>query len=116
MVLGLHDTEYFRMLNYGNGHIGYFANYPMVLALLWTVGVWGGLASSILLLLRTRWARPVAFIAFVCQLFLIIVTLAFMDRWRVFGPWQSLFDGAILLLTGAFVCYCRTMAARGVLR
>jgi hypothetical protein len=110
------DADYFRSQNYGDTQIAYFKDYPLLPAVFWTIGVWGALAASILLLLRTRLATPVAVIALVSQLCLDLVTFGFMDRWQVFGQWQSLFDGAILLLTAGLLLYCSAMSARGVLR
>ena len=116
VVTHAQDADYFQSQGYDDTQIAYFEDYPLLPAVFWTIGVWGALAASILLLLRTRWATTVAVIALVSQLCLDLVTFGFMDRWQVFGPWLSLFDGAILLLTAGLSLYCRAMSARGVLR
>jgi hypothetical protein len=115
MTLG-QDADYFQSQDYDDTQIAYFEDYPILPAVFWTIGVWGALAASILLLLRSRWATPVAVIALVSQLCLDLVTFGFIDRWQIFGPQRSLFDGAILLLTAVLSLYCRAMSARGVLR
>jgi uncharacterized membrane protein len=109
-------ADYLRLGHYKVTQIAYFTDAPISLNILWSIGVWGILAAAILLLLRTRWATPVAYIALAAQVLLDIVTFGFMDRWQLFGPWLSLYDLAMLLLTAAFVLYCRAMSARGVLR
>lgn len=110
------DADYFRSQNYDATKIAYFTDCPLLPAVFWTIAVWGALAASIWLLLRIRWATPAAAIALMSQLCLDLVTFGYMDRWRVFGPWQSLFDGGILLLTAGLVLYCRRMSTRDVLR
>lgn len=42
--------------------------------------------------------------------------VAFMDRWNILGPWISLFDIGILILTFGLFFYCRVMTRRGVLK
>jgi hypothetical protein len=111
-----HNADYLRSQDYGCVQIEYLQDYPLLPAIFWTIGVWGALAASFLLLFRARWAAPVAGIALVSQIALTLVTFGLMDRWRVFGPWLSLFDLAILLLTAGLVLYCRAMVVRGVLR
>jgi hypothetical protein len=76
----------------------------------------GALTASMLLLLRSRWATPVVFVAFASQLCLDVITFAFMDRWQILGPRLALFDGGILILTLGLLLYCRAMSARDVLR
>lgn len=115
MTLGL-NSDYFSSQNYGEAHITYFTNYPIVPAAFWTIGISSGLIAPILLLFRLRWAVQVALISVVSQLCLDILTFGFRGRWQVFGPWISLFDILILLLTFGLFLYCRSMSARGVLR
>lgn len=110
------DANYFRSPNYGATKIACFTDNPLLPAVLWTIAVWGTLAVSILLLLRIRWAAPAVVIALMSQRCLDLVTFGSMDRWRVLGPWQSLFDGGIRLLTAGLILYCLMMSTRGVLR
>lgn len=110
------NAGYFQQQGFGDAQIAYFTNYPLLRALIWIVAIWGGLAASILLLLRTRFTYPVALTALVAQVILIIVTFGFLNRWQMFGPRFSLFDFTILFLTAGLVLYCRTMFLRGVLR
>jgi hypothetical protein len=111
-----HDAAYFASQNYDDTQIAYFTDYPIVPAVFWTVAVWGALAASMLLLVRSRWATPVVLVALIAQLCLDVVTFAFMDRWQILGPRLALFDGGILLLTLGLLLYCRAMSARTVLR
>ncbi|WP_102144994.1 hypothetical protein [Mycobacterium hubeiense] len=110
------NADYFRSQYYNSEQIQYFTDYPLIPAIFWAVGVWGGLLAAILLLLRSRWALPVAAAGLAGQVFLDILTFGFRDRWQVLGPRLALFDLGVLLLTAVFVIYCRSLSSRGVLR
>ncbi len=82
----------------------------------WTLNVFSGLMAPILLHIRSRWAVQVALVSSVSILALELITFAFMDRWNILGPWISLFDIGILILTFGLFFYCRVMTRRGVLK
>ena len=107
------NTEYLNSLNTNGDVIAYFANYPLVFSALWTVNVFGAPIAVVLLILRIKWAVWGAFLAALSKLCLDILTFSLWNRWSVFGPWLSLIDITVLLLTWAFYLYCRGMARRG---
>ena len=49
----------------GTGYMAYINAFPIVVSIGWALGVWVGLAGSILLLMRSRWAVPALLISFV---------------------------------------------------
>jgi hypothetical protein len=83
----------------------------------WAIGVWGALAGSVLLLLRSRYA----FISFVAA-FAGIVAAGYYQL--VSNPVPGLtdnaiplaFTAAIVVITLALAWYSRAMTAKGVLR
>ncbi|MCP2317127.1 hypothetical protein APR12_002467 [Nocardia amikacinitolerans] len=109
------NADYFRSQNYNGEQIQYFTDYPVLPAIFWTIGVWGGLLAAILLFLRTRWALLAALAGLLGQVILDILTFGFRDRWQVLGPRLALFDLGVLLLTAGFVIYCRTLVSRGMM-
>jgi len=115
MVLG-HNVDYLNSLNLGEAVISYFTDYPIVFLIFWTINVFSGLISSILLLFRSKWAVWGGLVATISMLCLDVLTFAFRNRWNVFGPWLSLIDITILLMTCGFFFYCRALAKRGVLK
>lgn len=115
MMLG-HNVDYYNSKHYGEAIVAYFTNYPMVFLVFWTINVFCGLIASILLLFKTRWAMRGALVSAVAMLCLEVLTFAFRDRWNVLGPWISLFDIALLLMTCGFFFYCRALAKRDVLK
>ncbi len=115
MVLDLNEA-YFKSQNFGSPIITYFTYYPLLPRIFWTIGVTSGVITPILILMRTRWAVWLAFVCVISLGCLHIITFGFMNRWNVFGPWLSLFDTSIFLLTVGLYLYCRRMSARGVLQ
>jgi hypothetical protein len=110
------DTEYFDAQGYGPFQVAYFADYPVVPAICWTINILGGLVASLLLLLRSRWAVHATLVCAVAQLCLLVLTFGFRDRWNVFGPRLSLFDIGIWVITLGLWLYSRAMRVQGVLR
>lgn len=110
------DEAYFDAQGYGPAQVAYFTDYPIVPAIFWTFNVAGGIVAALLLLFRSSWAAPVALVSAASQLVLSLLTFGFRNRWEVFGPWLSLFDIAVMVLTFAFWLYCRAIRARGVVR
>ena len=96
--------------------IDYFLAMPTWMYVPWTLGVWGAIAGSVLLLLRLKWAVH----AFALSLFGAVVSLIFglmnpmpglppeMAAMK-FMPWIIAVIAALLLL------YARAMRKRGVL-
>lgn len=115
MMLGL-NSDYYNSKNFGESVYEYFTDYPIVPLVFWTINVFSGLIASILLLFRSRLAMRAAFVSSVSMLCLQVLTFAFMNRWNVLGPWISLFDFALLILTFALFYYCRELLKRGVLQ
>lgn len=115
MMLG-HNVDYYNSKHYGEAVVEYFTNYPIGLLILYTTNIFCGLISPILIMLRTRWAVQVSFASAVSMLLLEVLTFAFRNRFNIFGPWISLFDIALLLMTCGLLFYCRALAKIGVLK
>ena len=110
------NLSYFKYLGYGERQIAYFANYPVPLALLLTLSVWGTVIGSVLLLARSRWALFSLGTALVSQTSLNVITFAARERWDVLGPRLGLQDLVILLLTFGMCLYAVYLRRRGIIR
>jgi hypothetical protein len=111
------DPAYFELLGYDAAHIAYFEHYPVLPAIFWTVGVFGAVAASFLLLFRSRRTVPVALVALCAQAGLDIISFVFMDRLSVFGIRQSVFDILVPLgLAAVLYWYAVVISRGGVLR
>ena len=112
-----HDAAYFARLGYDAAQTTYFAHYPVLPAIFWTVGVFGAVVASVLLLFRSRFTVPLALVALCAQAGLDVISFGFMDRLRVFGVRQSAFDILVPLgLAAVLYGYAVAMSRRGVLR
>ena len=110
------NPDYFEYLGYGERQIAYFANYPIPLAMLLTLSVWGTVLGSVLLLFRSRWAVYSLATALVSQTILDVITFAARDRWDVLGPRLGIQDGIVLLLTFGMCLYAVSLRRRRIIR
>ena len=96
--------------------LDYFGSYPVWVEAGWAFGVWGAVAGSLLLLLRSRFA----FHAFVVSLLGIAVTTVYTLTADLPAELQTAFNLVFSLLiivaTAALAFYAKAMTARGVLR
>ncbi len=97
--------------------IDYFLAMPTWMYVPWTLGVWGAIAGSVLLLLRMKWAVH----AFALSLFGAVVSLVFglMNPMPGLPPEMAAmkFMPWIIAAIAAFLLwYAWTMRKRGVLR
>ncbi|MDG2523713.1 hypothetical protein P7B02_19465 [Caulobacter segnis] len=93
----------------------YVAGLPVVMEAAWTIGVWGGVAGSLLLLMRTRWAVH----AFAISLAAMIVSFAYgnlvLHSADIMGP-SAIYMPAVITLIGVLLAwYAWAMRKRGVL-
>ncbi len=110
------DLGYFDMMGMGQAELDFLASLPAWAVALWAIGVWGSVAGSILLLLRSRHAATAFLVSLVGAL------ASFAYQFSLDKP-ASLESGAtaimsivILILIVAQWHYARRMAAAGVLR
>jgi lipid-A-disaccharide synthase-like uncharacterized protein len=106
---------YYQDQGYGPAQIAYFADYPFVPMAFWTINIVGGLATVVLLALRSRWSVLAAATAVLSQVCLQIITFGFMDRWSILGSRLALTDIGVMVLTFGLWIYCRHMHRQNVL-
>lgn len=94
----------------------YFDSFPIWADAFWAFGVWGAVAGSVLLLLRSRFAFP----AFALSIVGLIVTTIFQYANPMPGDYDKTFPIVISVIiwvvTTALTLYARRMIAKGVLR
>ena len=83
----------------------------------WALGVWGGLAGSILLLMRNRWAVPAFAVSLIGALLgLGYQILAAPPLAGSEGAMNTIMPYVIIIVALALFLYARAMKAKGVLR
>lgn len=96
--------------------VDYFANFPLWMDLVWAIGVWGGVAGAVLLLLRSRFAFPVWLVS--------LIALVVSNAYGFINPIPGITDprptymaiAVVFVIMLALTLYARAMAKRGVLR
>lgn len=96
--------------------LDYFYSIPAWMTVFWAFGVWGGLAGSIGLLLRKKWA----FWAYAVSLFGLFVSTIYgyvlTDGADVMGTTGMIMNMVVWIFAILLLIYARAMARRGVLR
>jgi hypothetical protein len=97
--------------------LAYFDSLPSWLTGFWAIGVWGGLAGSILLLIRSRYAVLLlglscigAIVGMGYQMFMTQMPASLKEGMMGVVPW------VIIIIAAFLFWYARTMAKKGVLR
>lgn len=96
----------------------YFANFPFVMEASWAFGVWGALAGSILLLMRSRHAVTAFAISLAGLAASSIWQFGFsgVDMPQVFGTGAMLMTAFIWIVAIALFWYAMKQKAAGLLR
>jgi hypothetical protein len=97
--------------------LSYMDSLPAWVTGCWAIGVWGGLAGAVLLLMRSRysvWAFAVSLIGAVVglgyQMFMTARPASMTEGAMAFIPW------AIILFAAFLLWYARSAEAKGLLR
>ncbi|MDN3645988.1 hypothetical protein QWY75_07195 [Pontixanthobacter aestiaquae] len=96
--------------------LAYIDSFPAWASASWALGVWGAVAGSLLLLLRSRFAFYAYAIALVGLLFTTIYQFGGAMPEQLAGPGQMVFAAIIWIVTLGLAYYARRMSAAGVLR
>jgi len=103
------------MAQFDQAQLDYFYGFPVWFIALWAIAVWGGLAGSVLLLLRKGLAAPAFLASFVAMIFPTIYSFGFSNGMEVMGATGFVFTILIFLVSLGLVLYSRAMRTRGVL-
>ena len=111
------NAAYFDAMMLTDAQRAFYAGFPAYADIAWALGVWGGLAGSLLLLLRNRWAAT----AFGLSLLGFSGGMTYHYLLSAPPPEMTSTGMNLLNLGIAIVCiglfvYAREMRSRGVLR
>lgn len=96
----------------------YFDGFPIWAVVFWALGVWGALAGSILLLLRSRFAAAafgISLIGLLANTGRMFATLG-AGALDLFSRGALVFTAVLIVVALGLWLYARAMAQRGVLR
>jgi hypothetical protein len=109
----LQGEIYYRQMGMTEAMIAYMDTYPSWMHAVWAIGVWGSVAGSILLLLRSRWAFHAFVLSILGALGNLIYNVATPGGGETMGMVMPL---VILAASLFFIWYSSTMTKQGVLR
>lgn len=109
----LQGETYYRQMGMSDAVIAYMETYPAWMHAVWAVGVWGSVAGSILLVLRSRWAFHAFAVSVLGAIGSVAYTAASPGAAEAMGLAMPLVIVAGCLF---FIWYAWTMTKRGVLR
>lgn len=89
---------------------------PLWMVAVWTIGVWGAMLGSVLMLLRNKLAVPVFAVSFAAFLVSLFYTYVLTDGGDIMGRQMAVASGVIATLLLVFMWYSRLMTKRRVLR
>ncbi len=110
----MHSAEYMKMMS--PEQIAWFNNFPIWATSCWALGVWGAIAGSLLLLLRSHWAVlafGVSLIGFIGSHIYQFTSNAPAGLNTGTG---TIFAAVLALVAVTLLLYARRMRANGVLK
>lgn len=94
----------------------YFTGFPAWVDGAWALAVWGAVAGSVLLLLRSRWAGLAFLVSLVCMVITTIHNYFLSNGLEIMGGAGPLaFSAVIFLVSVGLFIYARAMCNRRVL-
>lgn len=109
----LQGAAYYRQVGMSERVIALMDAYPTWMHAVWALGVWGSVAGSVLLLLRSRWALHAFLLSLLGALGNLIHTAVLPEFRQELGV---VMPTVILVICGLLAFYASAMTKRGVLR
>jgi hypothetical protein len=96
--------------------IAHYQEMPGWMVAVWTIGVWGAMLGSVLILLRNKRAFPVFAVSLAAFLVSLIYTYVLTDGGKIMGGQMAIASVVITVLLLFFMLYSWLMTTRSVLR
>lgn len=116
IMMKTQNAAYLAMLT--EEQLAFMTDVPVWYSVAWAVGVWGAVAGSALLLLRSRyastafWASLLGMLAATYRNFV----LASPSALEISGSFALIFSGLIVVVAVFLIAYSRRMTSLGILR
>jgi hypothetical protein len=108
------NPDYLRMFT--EEQRAFFTSFPAWYSAVWAFGVWGAVAGSILLLLRSKFAVYAFGVSLACIAISMVYTLALTDGARIMQNLGVAMSFAVLTVGALSFAYAFWMSRRGSLR
>jgi len=110
------NLGYFESMGFGQAEMDFFTSLPAWAVALWAIGVWGSVAGSILLLLRSKHAATAFLLSLLGALASFGYQYTLPKPATLEGGMPVILNVVILVAIVAQWYYARRQAAAGVLR
>ena len=114
--LATHLRLDFYMSAFTEEQLAYFYGFPAWATAAWAVGVWGAVAASVALLLRSRWAVALFGASLLGMAVSAVYTMGLTEGTKLMGAGAVVMSVVIWVVGIGLFLYARAMARRGVLR
>ena len=109
-------VEYLRSFGFTEEQIAYFTAMPAWMTAVWAIGVWGGMAGAVLLLLRSKWALHVFAASLAAFLLSLVYTYLLSNGGDIMPAEAPIINAVILAGCLFFLWYAWFATKRGLLR
>lgn len=109
-------ANYMASAGMSPAQIAHYVEMPIWMTAVWTIGVWGAMLGSVLLLLRRKLALPVFAVSLAAFLVSLIYTYVLTDGGEILGRQMAIVSAVIATLLLFFIWYSWLMTRRSVLR
>jgi hypothetical protein len=116
LMTNIQGDAYMRSMGMTDAQIAYMGAMPAWMTAVWAVGVWGAVAGTILLLMRSRWSVHVYAVSLAALLVSLVYAYALSDGARVMGQMGMIMNLVVTAGAVFFLWYAWTMRRRGALR
>ncbi len=104
------------MGQYSDAQRAFYEAFPAWAVAFWALGVWGAVAGSVALLLRSRWSVPLYAVSLIGLVGSSVYSFLLSEGAALMGVVGSAFSAVIFIVAVLLLVYARRMRAAGVLR
>jgi hypothetical protein len=115
MSMALGRGNYMADAGMTPAQIAHYEAMPLWMTAVWTIGVWGAMAGSVLLLLRRKQAVPVFAVSLAAFLVSLLYTYVLTGGGAILGAGMAITNAVITALLLVFLAYSWRMTRRSVL-
>lgn len=109
-------ASYMASVGMTPAQIAHYQDLPLWMMAVWTIGVWGAMLGSVLILLRNRFAVAVFAVSLAAFVINLIYTYVLTDGGEIMGGQMAMTSVVITALLLFFIWYSWLMTKRRVLR
>jgi hypothetical protein len=109
-------ASYMASVGMSPAQIAHYEEMPIWMTAVWTIGVWGAMLGSVLVLLRRKLAFTLFAVSLAAFLVSLIYTYVLTDGGEILGRQMAITSAVITALLLFFMWYSWLMTKRSVLR